>query len=63
MLNKEPYKEKLRMVDWVVKEEPIYFYVSKKSPRAAVALVDRALHTLKESGELARIYARWARPR
>ena len=63
MLNKEPYKEKVRMVDWVVKEEPIYFYVSKKSPRAAVALVDQALHTLKDSGELARIYARWARPR
>jgi polar amino acid transport system substrate-binding protein len=63
LLEKEQFKGKVRMLDWVVKEEPIYFHVSKKSPAATVQLVDQALFKLKKNGELARIYARWAAAR
>jgi polar amino acid transport system substrate-binding protein len=63
MMSTEPFKGKVRMLDWLVKEEPIYFHVSKKSPAGAAALVDQALVKLKNSGELARIYARWSQSR
>ncbi|WP_426210141.1 transporter substrate-binding domain-containing protein [Massilia sp. TWP1-3-3] len=49
--------------NWVVKEEPIYFHVSRKTPLGARQLLDRALFTLKNNGELARIHASWARAR
>ncbi len=63
LMEKEQFKGKVRMLDWVIKEEPIYFHVSRKAPAAAVQLVDKALHALKENGELARIHARWAHAR
>ncbi len=63
LMEQAQFKGKVRMLDWVVKEEPIYFYVSKKSPAGAAPLLGRALRALKENGELARIYARWARMR
>ncbi len=59
-MEKEAFRGKVRMLDWVVKEEPIYFHMSKKSPAGAARLVDRALVELREKGELARIYARWS---
>lgn len=51
---------KVRMLDWVVREEPIYFHVSRKAPPGAAQLVGDALTILRDRGELARIYARWA---
>lgn len=61
MLENEGFKGKVRMLDWVVREEPIYFHLSKKTPAVAVHLVDSALDRLEASGELAKIHAKWSR--
>jgi polar amino acid transport system substrate-binding protein len=63
MMEQPQFKGKVRMLDWVVKEEPIYFHVGKKAPAGAAELVGQALAELKGDGELARIYASWSRPR
>lgn len=63
LMEKDQFKGKVRMLDWVVKEEPIYFHVSRKAAPGAAKLIGDALYALKESGELARIYARWAHAR
>lgn len=51
--------DKVRILPDVLKEDPIYFWVSKKADPQAVRLVDRALNKLKANGELMRIYERW----
>lgn len=63
LMDMEQFKGKVRMLDWVIKEEPIYFHISKKSSPGNAQLLDQALFKLKENGELARIYAKWARSR
>jgi polar amino acid transport system substrate-binding protein len=63
LMEQQQFKGKVRMLDWVVKEEPIYFHISRKAPPHAARLVGEALATLKANGELARIYARWAHRR
>ena len=63
LMEHDLFKGKVRMLDWVVKEEPIYFHISKKCQADVAPLVEQALNKLKENGELARIYASWARPR
>ncbi len=60
MLEHEGFKGKVRMLDWVVREEPIYFHFSKKASPAAVQLVESALNRLQANGELAKIYAKWS---
>lgn len=50
----------LRIVPGVLKEDPIYFWISKKVDPATAAMVDRALNKLQASGELVRIYKSWA---
>lgn len=52
--------EQVRVVPGVLKEEPIYFWVSKKVPAATVRMLDQALLKLKTNGELNRIYERWS---
>lgn len=52
---------KLRMLPVVLREEPSYFWMSRKADPEAVRLVEHALASLRASGELARIYARWMR--
>ncbi len=59
MIGQPPFKGQVRMLPWVAKEEPIYFWVSKKTAPAAARLLDQALTKLAANGELARIYARW----
>lgn len=56
-------REQIRVVPGVLKEEPIYFWVSKKVPPATVQLLDQALLKLKMNGELTRIYERWSAER
>ncbi|MEJ7808190.1 MAG: transporter substrate-binding domain-containing protein, partial [Telluria sp.] len=63
LLENEQFKGKVRMLDWVVKEEPVYFHVSRKAAPEVLTLLDKALHTLKDNGELARIYASWSHAR
>lgn len=53
----------VRVIPGVLKEEPVYFWVSKKVPPATVHLLDQALLKLKANGELSRIYARWSNGR
>lgn len=60
LLTDQSVRGKVRMLDWVVREEPIYFHVSKKAPPGAARMVGDALATLRERGELARIYASWS---
>lgn len=53
-------QDKVRLMPAVLKEEPIYFWVSKKADPVAQRLMTQALQKIKASGELARIYERWA---
>jgi polar amino acid transport system substrate-binding protein len=61
LMDQQQFRGKVRMLDWVIKEEPIYFHISRKAPPASVKLISRALDRLQANGELARIYASWAR--
>lgn len=63
LMASEPVRGKVRMLDWLVKEEPIYFHISKQSPAGAVQMAEQALIKLKDNGELTRIYARWSQLR
>lgn len=52
---------KVRMLPVVLREEPSYFWMSRKADPEATRLVERALATLRASGELTRMYERWVR--
>jgi polar amino acid transport system substrate-binding protein len=60
-IRSEHLEDKVRMLPAVFNEEPVYFWVSRKADPALMPLIDQALARLKASGELARIYERWAR--
>jgi polar amino acid transport system substrate-binding protein len=60
ILRENSLYDRVRIVPGVLKEEPIYFWVSKKVPPATARQVDQALLKLKASGELNRIYERWS---
>jgi glutamate/aspartate transport system substrate-binding protein len=49
--------QRVRILPAVLKEEPTYFWVSRKADPAIGRLLGAALKKLKASGELARIYA------
>lgn len=53
-------RDQIRIVPGVLKEEPIYFWVSKKIPPETTRLLDQALLKLRANGELSRIYERWS---
>lgn len=55
--------DKVRILPAVLKEEPIYFWTSKKTDPAAAHLMDQALHKLKANGTLGRIYEHWSSER
>lgn len=63
LMEQDAFKGKVRMVDWIIKQEPIYFHVSKQAAPGADQLVGQALVKLHDMGELARIYERWSRVR
>lgn len=52
--------QRLRILPAVLKEEPTYFWVSRKADPAIARLLGPALEKLGASGELERIYARHA---
>lgn len=60
LLRSDQVKGKIRLLPDVLKEEPIYFWMSKKADPAAIDMVQHALLRLQANGELARIYARWS---
>jgi glutamate/aspartate transport system substrate-binding protein len=49
----------VRILPAVLKEEPVYFWVSKRADPAVTQLVEQALQKIRASGELARINQRW----
>ncbi|MES2299176.1 MAG: transporter substrate-binding domain-containing protein [Pseudomonadota bacterium] len=51
---------KMYLLPAVLKEEPIYFWMSQRADPAAVALVEHAINSLADSGELKNIYQRWS---
>lgn len=57
----EGLQARVRVLPVVLAEEASYFWVSRKADPTLAPLLATALDRLKDSGELARIYARWAR--
>lgn len=49
-------RDQLRILPTVFREEPIYFWTSRKLPAERAARLDRAISQLDSRGELARIY-------
>jgi polar amino acid transport system substrate-binding protein len=60
LIRTEHLDDKVRMLPAVFNQEPVYFWVSRKADPALGPALDQALARLKASGELARIYDRWA---
>jgi polar amino acid transport system substrate-binding protein len=60
-LRSEHLESKLKMLPVVLREEPVFFFVSRKADPALAPMLDAALLKLKTSGELARIYERWSK--
>ena len=56
-------RDRIRLLPAVMREEPVYFWTSKKTDPAVALQLRQALQQLAGSGELARIYARWASER
>ena len=63
LIRTERLEGKIRMLPAVFNAEPVYFWTSRKADPALAPLLDQAIARLKASGELARIYERWARPK
>ncbi len=63
IVRQQGLREQVRILPAVLKEEPIYFWISKQADPAARRQVELALNKLKASGELARIYERWVSER
>lgn len=62
-IRSEHLEDKVRVLPVVFNQEPVYFWVSRRADPALMPLIDQALARLKASGELTRIYDRWARAR
>lgn len=60
LIRDQRLQDKVRILPAVLKEEPIYFWISKKTDAHAAQLMQQALHKLQKSGELNRIYERWS---
>lgn len=56
-------QDKVRILPAVLKEEAIFFWISKKAEPGAMRLMNSALQKLRNNGELGRIYERWAQER
>lgn len=60
LIREHGLQDKVKLVPAVLKEDAMFLWVSKKSPPRAVPLLAAAIKKLSDSGELARIYARWS---
>lgn len=60
LIREHGMQHKVKLMPAVLKEDPLFLWVSKKAPEQAFPLLAAAIGKLQASGELARIYARWA---
>ncbi|WP_083941351.1 substrate-binding periplasmic protein [Pseudoduganella violaceinigra] len=60
LIRENKLQDKIKLMPAVLKADPLYLWVSKKAPPQAFAMLANAIGRLQDSGELARIYARWA---
>ena len=60
LLREHSMHSQIRMLPATLKEEPIYFWISRKASAQQTVLLESALHKLSANGELARIYERWS---
>jgi glutamate/aspartate transport system substrate-binding protein len=60
LIRTEGLQDRVRVLPVVIANEPTYFWVSRKADPALAPLLGAALDKLKASGELDRIYTRWA---
>jgi glutamate/aspartate transport system substrate-binding protein len=60
LIHEHSLQDKIKLMPAVLKEDPVYLWVSKKASPQAMAMVAAAVKKLNDSGELARIYARWS---
>ncbi|MBJ7311649.1 substrate-binding periplasmic protein [Rugamonas sp. CCM 8940] len=63
IVRQQGLRDQVRILPAVLKEEPIYFWISKQTDPAARRQVELALGKLQASGELARIYEHWVKQR
>jgi polar amino acid transport system substrate-binding protein len=59
-IRQEKLEDKIKVWPATIKEEPIYFWVSKKARPEVHDLVSRTLDKLQQNGKLASIYQRWS---
>ena len=62
LIREENLEGLVRVLPVILGDEPMYFWVGHKADPALAPLLGAALDRLKASGELDRIYARWAAP-
>ena len=60
LIRKDSLEDRVRVLPVILGDEPMYFWVGHKADPALAPLLGGALDKLKASGELDRIYARWA---
>jgi len=60
LIRKERLEDRVRVLPVVLGDEPMYFWVGHRADPALAPLLGAAIDRLKASGELDRIYARWA---
>jgi polar amino acid transport system substrate-binding protein len=60
LIREQGLQDKVKLVPAILKEDAMFMWVSKKAPPQAAPMLATAIRKLSDSGELARIYARWA---
>ena len=63
LLREYNLQSQIRMLPATLKEEPVYFWISRQANWQQARLLESALQKIQASGELARIYERWSAER
>ena len=60
LIREQKLQDKVKLMPAILKEDSMFLWVSKKAPPQAAQLLVAAVKKLSDSGELARIHARWS---
>jgi len=63
LLREYNLQSQIRMLPATLKDEPVYFWISRQATWQQTRLLESALQKIQASGELARIYERWSAER